>query len=150
RLDSTNIIDTPDVAVITSIGLDHVSTLGDSREAIMDEKVQILKEKGHLIVGPVEDSLKEVASIWATKVDGEVTFLNTANIEIQSITENMQIFNYKSWSNIHLPFLGIHQIENACLVLEAFEILVEKGYPLTKDIIYQGLEKATWPGRFEK
>lgn len=150
RLDSTNVIDTPDVALITSIGLDHISTLGDSREAIMDEKVQILKEKGHLIVGPVENSLNDVASTWATKVDGKLTFLDTSDIEILSITENMQIFNYKSWSNIHLPFLGIHQIENACLVLEAFEILVEKGYPLTKDIVYKGLEKATWPGRFEK
>src|SRR5699024_10378591 len=44
RLDSTNVIETPDVAVITSIGIDHVKILGNSREAIMKEKVQILKK----------------------------------------------------------------------------------------------------------
>lgn len=150
RLDSTNIINTPDVAVLTSIGMDHLATLGETREAIMNEKVQILKENGHLVVGPVEDSLKEVASNWAEKVGGKLTFLDTNDIEILSMTENMQIFNYKSWSDVKLTFLGIHQIENASLVLEALGILAEKGYPLTKDIIYRGLEKATWPGRFEK
>src|SRR5690625_5176275 len=45
RLDSTNVIETPDVAVITSIGIDHVKILGNSKEAIMNEKVQILKKK---------------------------------------------------------------------------------------------------------
>ena len=150
RLDSTNVIDTSDVAVVTSIGMDHVATLGDTREAIMKEKVQILKEDGHLVVGPVEDSLKEIATIWADKVGGKLTFLDTEDIEILTMTENIQTFNYRSWSDVKLSFLGIHQIENASLVLEALDILTEKGYPLTKDIIYRGLEKASWPGRFEK
>lgn len=150
RLDSTNVIDTPDVAVVTSIGMDHVATLGGTRKAIMTEKVQILKENGHLVVGPVEDSLKEIAKDWAAKVGGKLTFLETKDIEILSMTENMQMFNYKSCSDVKLSFLGIHQIENASLVLEALDILTEKGYPLTKDIIYRGLEKASWPGRFEK
>lgn len=150
RLDSTNVIDTPDVAVVTSIGMDHVATLGGTREAIMTEKVQILKEKGHLVVGPVEDSLKEIAKDWAAKVGGKLTFLETKDIEILSMTENMQMFNYKSCSDVKLSFLGIHQIENASLVLEGLNILTEKGYPLTKNIIYRGLEKASWPGRFEK
>lgn len=150
RLDSTNVIDTPDVAVVTSIGMDHVATLGGTREAIITEKVQILKEKGHLVVGPVEDSLKEIAKDWAAKVGGKLTFLETKDIEVLSMTENMQMFNYKSCSDVKLSFLGIHQIENASLVLEGLNILTEKGYPLTKNIIYRGLEKASWPGRFEK
>src|SRR5699024_6873236 len=39
---------------------------------------------------------------------------------------------------------------NACVVLEACEVLKEKGYPLSDEIIYRGLKKATWPGRFKK
>ena len=44
----------------------------------------------------------------------------------------------------------MHQIENASLVLEACEQLIHKGWSLEKETIYRGLEKASWPGRFEK
>lgn len=150
RLDSTNVIDTADVSVITSIGIDHVKVLGNSREAIMKEKVQILKEGGHLVVGPVETNLKDIARNWAEEVNGKLTFLDTSKIEVLSSTKDRQIFNYKDWKNVELTFLGLHQIENACVVLEACEVLKEKGYPLSDEIIYRGLKKATWPGRFEK
>lgn len=150
RLDSTNVIETPDVAVITSIGIDHVKILGNSREAIMLEKVQILKENGHLVVGPVEENLKKIALNWAEQINGKLTFLDTDNIEILSSTKDQQTFNYKTWQNVQLSFLGLHQIENASVVLEACEILKDKGYPLTNEVIYRGLKKATWAGRFEK
>lgn len=150
RLDSTNVIETPDVAVITSIGIDHVKILGNSKEAIMNEKVQILKKNGHLVVGPVESSLKKIAFDWAEKVDGQLTFVETNQIEVISSTKNHQKFNYHSFLDVELSFLGLHQIENACVVLEACEILKEKGYPLTDEVIYRGLKKATWSGRFEK
>ena len=150
RLDSTNVIETPDVAVITSIGIDHVKILGNSREAIMKEKVQILKKDGHLVIGPVEPPLKEIAFDWAKKVDGHLTFVETDKIEVITSTKNQQEFNYKTWHNVQLSFLGLYQIENASVVLEACEILKEKGYPLSDEIIYRGLKKATWSGRFEK
>ena len=150
RLDSTNVIDAPDVAVITSIGIDHVKILGNSREAIMKEKVQILKENGHLVVGPVEDSLRKIAKNWAEEIKGDLTFVETNEIEVVESTKNQQKFNYKTWHNVQLSFLGLHQIENACVVLEACEVLKEKGYPLADEIIYRGLKKATWSGRFEK
>lgn len=150
RLDSTNVIETSDVAVITSIGIDHVKILGNSREAIMKEKVQILKKDGHLVIGPVEPPLKEIAFDWAKKVDGHLTFVEIDEIEVITSTKNQQEFNYKTWQSVQLSFLGLHQIENASVVLEACKILKDKGYPLTDEVIYQGLKKATWSGRFEK
>src|SRR5699024_3836071 len=150
RLDSTNVIETPDVAVITSIGIDHVKILGNSREAIMLEKIQILKENGHLVVGPVEENLKKIALNWAEQINGKLTFLDTDNIEILSSTKDQQTFNYKTWQNVQLSFLGLHQIENASVVLEACEILKDKGYLLTNEVAYRGLTKATWAGRSAK
>src|SRR5699024_9412898 len=94
---STNVIETPDVAVITSIGIDHVKILGNSKEAIMNEKVQILKKNGHLVVGPVESSLKKIAFDWAEKVDGQLTFVETDQIEVISSTKNHQKYNYNSF-----------------------------------------------------
>lgn len=150
RLDSTNVIESSAVSIVTSIGLDHMAVLGGTKEAIMAEKVQILKEKGHLIVGPVEESLKEITKKRADEVNGSVTFLNTENIRIKETTLSKQVFSYKKWKNLNLTLLGKHQIENACLVLEASDVLIEKGYPLTSEIIRQGLGKVDWPGRFEK
>src|SRR5699024_544441 len=113
RLDSTNVLKTPDDSVITSIRIDHVKIRGDSREAIMREKVQILKESGHLVVGPVEPSLRKIAYDWSEEVGGHLTFVETEEIKVLASTKDQQEFNYKTWQNIQLSFLGLHQIENA-------------------------------------
>ncbi|TDH69634.1 hypothetical protein CCR75_009740 [Bremia lactucae] len=51
RLDSTNIV-TPALSVITSIGLDHMRVLGNTREAIAREKAGIIKPHVPVVVGP--------------------------------------------------------------------------------------------------
>ncbi len=150
RLDSTNVIQKSALSVITSIGVDHMSTLGNSKEEIMNEKVQILKEKGQMVIGPVENELQEVAMHWVNKVDGRIVFVEASDIHLQTTSKDSQLFSYQSYQDIKLPFLGNHQLENACLVIEGSKILAAKGYPLTKEIVYKGLEKSFWPGRFEK
>lgn len=150
RLDSTNVIKESALSVITSIGIDHIGTLGNSKEAIMNEKVQILKENGQMVIGPVGNELQQVALNWANKVQGELTFIETSDIHLKSTTKDVQLFDYQSYQDVKLSFLGRHQLENACLVIEGSKILATKGYPLTKEIVYKGLEKAFWPGRFEK
>lgn len=150
RLDSTNVIKNSELSIITSIGIDHISSLGDSKKEIMNEKVQILKENSQMIIGPADKSLQEIALGWADKVHGELLFIEDNDIQIKRRTKNFQLFDYKANKDVKISFLGKHQIENACLVIEGSEILAEKGYPITKKIIYQGLEKAFWPGRFEK
>lgn len=150
RLDSTNVINNAALSIITSIGLDHMASLGNSKKAIMNEKVQILKEKSAMVVGPVEGNLKKIALQWAKQVDGELIFIEKEAIHLKERTETYQVFDYQSYTDIHLSLLGRHQLENACLVIEGSKILAEKGYPLTKEIIYRGLAEAYWPGRFEK
>ncbi len=150
RLDSTNVIKKSELSVITSIGIDHMGTLGDSKAAIMNEKVQILKENGQMVIGPVVNELQQVALNWANQVQGEVTFIEISDIHLKSITKDAQIFDYQSYQDVKLSFLGRHQLENACLVIEGSKILAKKGYPITKEVVYRGLEKAFWPGRFEK
>ena len=150
RLDSTNVIEESEVSIITSIGLDHVSTLGETLEDILYEKVHILKDNGRLILGPINEQLKPIANHWAEQVNGTVTFLNKDEISIHESSLGQQVFSYKNWENVKITLLGLHQIENASLVLEACEQLIHKGWPLEKETIYRGLEKASWPGRFEK
>jgi len=150
RLDSTNIIEDTLVSVITSIGLDHMRMLGDTKEAIMAEKAHIVKPQGDLVVGVIDDSLKSIALETAEAVNGSVTFVNKSDITLTETNLKQQVFTYKKWKDIKLSLLGLHQIDNASLVLEICSLLIEKGWPLPRDMIYKGLEKASWPGRFEK
>lgn len=150
RLDATNIIEKSELAVITSIGMDHAKTLGETKEAIIREKIQILKENGQMVIGPIEKKLKIIALNWAKKVKGVIKFIEPREIKISQLREGTQIFDYKSYHNIQLSFLGKHQLENAAIVLEGASILKNKGYPISDEAIYKGLAKVYWPGRFEK
>lgn len=150
RLDSTNVIDESLVSVITSIGLDHMKTLGNTKEEIIYEKAQILKENDRLVVGPVEDRLEPIVRQRAEAVNGLATFIRKEDIIIHETTLEQQVFDYKDWKNVTLSMVGTHQIENACLVLEAFNTLNARGIFISKEAVLKGLKKAHWPGRFEK
>jgi dihydrofolate synthase/folylpolyglutamate synthase len=52
RLDATNVIQNPDLCIITSIGLEHTRILGDTIELIAKEKAGIIKEGSPILVGP--------------------------------------------------------------------------------------------------
>lgn len=150
RLDATNIIEHSELSVITSIGIDHRAILGNTKEEILKEKIQILKEKGQMIIGPIEEYLQKIALERAKEVNGDIRFINKKEIEIIQLGTDFQLFNYKNYENIRLSFLGHHQLENAAIAIEGTEILKEKGYPMTDQNIYQGLANTYWPGRFEK
>lgn len=57
RLDTTNLIPSPEVSVITNIGLDHTDVLGDSKESITLEKAGIVKDS-ILVTGILEPELR--------------------------------------------------------------------------------------------
>ena len=60
RLDSTNVIDAPEVAAITSIALDHTDLLGDTIAKIAHEKAGIVKPSSSVVSWPQEPSAMEV------------------------------------------------------------------------------------------
>ena len=62
RLDSTNII-TPEVSVITNIGLDHTQFLGNTLEAIAFEKGGIIKPNVPVVIGETQEETKPVFKI---------------------------------------------------------------------------------------
>lgn len=150
KMDSTNIIKKSELSVITSIGLDHMKVLGDSIESVMEQKVQILKNNGEMVIGPVDSKLQKIGLGWAKKVNGSIRFVQKNEMKAVQLINNHQKFDYKSYRGVEIPLIGYHQIENASLVIEGSEILIEKGYPINREIIYKGLANAYWPGRFEK
>ncbi len=61
----------------------------------------------------------------------------------------LQYFTYKERKHVGLALLGDYQCRNACCVLEAMDVLREKGYDISEEAIRRGLKQVVWPGRFE-
>lgn len=84
RLDATNIIE-PDLAVITTIGLDHMDWLGDTRELIAVEKAGIMRDNGLAVVGELEPPATLDEYVTQHKVD---TWWAKRNFCVETNVEN--------------------------------------------------------------
>ncbi len=132
RLDATNVV-LSDVAVITPISLDHMHILGDTIEAIAEEKAGIIKNSHQaVVIAPQEpEALKVILArcqeygITPVVVDGEIA--------------------------VHQEFLlkGAHQRVNASVAAHAIEALKVFGSPAYPGLIHQAIAVTRWAGRFE-
>lgn len=148
EFDSTNIIRTPEAAVITNIGLDHVEVLGDTLEKIAQAKAGIIKGGDAILYRSTEG----VEAVFAEKCRQTDTTLHLA--EFDSIVLHKsgfagQIFDCGERKNIELPLLGEHQLKNAAVVLKTVDALTAKGWNITEEQLREGLRTVTWAGRFE-
>jgi dihydrofolate synthase / folylpolyglutamate synthase len=153
RLDATNIIK-PEVAVITSLYLDHVSILGDTLDKIAAEKGGIIKPGVPVICAPQEkialSVLKEIAA--RNKADLIQVELDYP-YEILSKTLDGQKFNLKVSEQteevFQIPLLGDFQVINAVTAYAALDALRTKGFPIENSAIKKGFKEVNWPARFE-
>lgn len=149
RLDATNIINTPEVAVITSIGLDHTAELGGTYEKIASEKAGIIKSGGTAVCHPQIPSVEQVIRQKCDEQHTQVYFVSSADINFNSFSLEGQFFNYKNTENLSIPLLGEHQLYNAAVVLETIYASRKRNWHISDDALRNGLKKTVWPGRFE-
>ena len=148
EFDSTNVIDAPEVAVITNIGLDHTEYLGDTVEKIAATKGGIIKAGSSCVcyngdpraVGVITDICRERG----------VPRVIPATWTIESLGSSLegQRFTYRGKEHF-LRLLGMHQLQNASVVLEVVELLRQKGYEISEEAVAKGLRLVKWPARFE-
>ena len=148
ELDSTNVIDTPLVSVITNIGLDHTEVLGDTLEKIAAAKAGIIKG-GHTVIYRACDSVEKVFEEKCAATGSILHKADFDSIVLHSHGLEGQVFDACGYENIHLPLLGAHQMKNCAVVLTAIEALRDQGYAVSYQNIYDGLKNVSWPGRFE-
>ena len=147
RLDSTNII-TPDLSIITNIGLDHTAFLGNTLPEIAKEKAGIIKKGVPVIIGETQIETETVFTEIAENLRSELYFADKwyeSDYEMFTV-DNKQIFNIKNgnvifYSNLKLDLKGLYQKRNLITVLRSIDILKSKGYSIEKKYIYSGLEK---------
>ncbi len=146
RLDATNIIDT-DCAVITSIDLDHMELLGNTREAIGLEKAGIMRTGRPVVVSDpmppqsvLDHALEVGADLWRVGTDFNVS-------------GDKQQWGWagrgRRYSGLAYPALrGANQLVNAAGVLAALTALRDR-LPVTAQAVRVGLALVELPGRFQ-
>ncbi len=149
RLDSTNIIKTPILSVITGIALDHTSFLGDSIPKIAAEKAGIIKNGVPCLWCGRDEAAKEVIAEKAKEMEAPLHLVNREGFTLHAAELSGTTFDYGSFRNMTLPLLGLYQTENVQNVFTAISILKDLGYDLTEDAIREGLGATAWPARYE-
>ena len=148
-LDSTNVIEVPEVAVITNIGLDHTEYLGDTVEKIALTKSGIFKEGGHAAVYRSTPSVEAVYEQVCAEKHVSLKKADFDSLRLKKHTLDGQVFDCGSRKDLVLPLLGDHQLHNAAVVLAIADTLIEEGWKISEQNIYDGIRDVRWPGRFD-
>ena len=149
RLDSTNVIEQPDVCVITPIALDHTAILGNTLAAVAGEKAGICKPGVPVVSWPQSPEAMAVVSAQAKELGCPLTVMDLAQLKVEPLTAGfMRPFCYRDHS-YRTQLLGAYQPANAAMALEAIETLRAKGWDIPESAIAAGIAQAQWPGRFE-
>ncbi|RXE57770.1 bifunctional folylpolyglutamate synthase/dihydrofolate synthase [Acetivibrio mesophilus] len=149
RFDSTNIIDAPLAAVITTISYDHMARLGNTLEKIAFEKAGIIKYGTDVVLYPQAPEADRVFEEVCRERDSRLHRLFFESVNIKDFSIDGQEFDYGEFKSLKIRLLGEHQVKNAVVALEAALILAQKGYSISEDSIRKGLSDAKWPGRLE-
>ena len=153
-LDSTNVCQ-PILTGITTIGLDHVALLGDTLEAIAEQKAGIIKQGVPLVTGHiVPEALSVIDQIAKAKQAPRIAYGEDYQVSHQESVETGEIFDYSSsvrQGRFQTGLLGLHQIENAGMALALLDSYCkETGQELPDNaLVAQALEETSWPGRLE-
>lgn len=149
EMDSTNVIDTPEAAVITAIGLDHTRELGETIADIAKAKAGIIKQGSDVIVYGENDEAEKVFWEKCEKMGANLYKPDFSTIKLNGFNLTSCTFDFGKYKNIVLPLAGTYQPKNAALAIKTLEVLAKKGYNITENDIVQGLGGVKWPGRFE-
>ena len=120
RLDSTNVI-TPEVSVITNIGLDHTRFLGETLTEIALEKAGIIKPNIPVVIGETTSETKKVFQQKASENGSLIVFSEE-----------------ETPSNYHTDLLGNYQKKNIQTALESLKLLQKKGWNISEENIKEG------------
>ena len=153
RLDATNAIDNPALAIITSISLDHTAILGDTIEKIAGEKAGIIKPGVPVFFDGSSKKAAEVIKAKASELGVSCREVTKNAYEIQEVHRKYIAFSRRSAYDkdviFQVPMCGCYQAMNAELALESSEYLLA-GEEIHMDRWKEALAELHWEGRMER
>lgn len=148
-VDCTNIVN-PILSIITSIGYDHMDILGNTLEEIAIQKAGIIKENSETIFVEQEESVNDIIRKTCKEKRNTLHLIKKDAWSNVSLKWEEQVFDYKNYKQIGINLKGNKQVPNACIVLEALEVLQKNGYEVSKNAIEKGLKTVVHKARFEQ
>lgn len=153
RLDATNAV-TPQVTVITTIGLEHQAYLGRTRDLIAREKGGIIKTGVPLVTalppGSAQDRLKRICRRRRSPLI-EVKKLYRAKIHSRGLAgQELTVTGpNRTYPNIFLSLPGEHQVANCLTAFAAWEQGDQAASGISPAQVSKAIGSVTWPGRLE-
>lgn len=144
RLDSTNVVEHPEVCAIAPISFDHMALLGSTLPEIAGEKAGIIKKGAAVVSAPQEPEVQKVIKAACAEADCVLAQVDTAQLAGASAD-----FSYRIYQHLRIRLMGSYQPQNAALAIEIIEQLRARGVSVSDDALREGLAETTWPGRFE-
>ena len=149
RLDSTNVIPAPEVAVITNIGLEHTQELGNTCALIAHEKSGIIKPGSSAVLYHQSREVEEVVEGACKAADCPLTITAPDTLEVLETGRDGHTFRYRGKGPYHISLLGRHQLYNATVALDTVWAMEARGWKIDDQAVTLGLQKAVWPARME-
>ena len=151
ELDSTNAIDTPELALITNIGLDHTRELGPTIRDIARAKAGVIKRGGDVLIYGQNAEAEAVFTAACEERGARLHLCDHSRIRPVSADLDTLCFDFSpSYRGLRCHLVGQYQLGNAAMALSAVKILQDKGWRMDEQAIRGGLEAAKWPARFER
>ncbi len=152
RLDATNVIQSPEISIITSIGMDHMDILGNDIQSIAREKAGIIKRNVPVIYADSQEESNYIIEETAREKGVPCKKIGKDAYEIQGIKDKHIAFSctnaYYGTTTWSLYNTATYQPHNAVLALEAMRQIMKEEADL--EAWRQALCEVQWPGRMEE
>ncbi|HVP07201.1 MAG TPA: Mur ligase family protein [Candidatus Acidoferrum sp.] len=149
RLDATNILH-PELTIITDISYDHVEILGTTLRKIAREKAGIIRSGVPNLIGQLPNEAENVIRETCRSRRAPLFRLTRSAYRIHRRELQLDFHSPQlSIENLAPALIGIHQLRNCALALQAASLLREQRLKLSASAIKRGIETTSWPGRFQ-
>jgi len=145
RLDATNII-LPEVSLITNIGFDHQSFLGDTLAQIAQEKAGIIKKQTPVVISERHLETEQVFLSKADQENAPIYFAEDSykilknNLLLDLLKIDLEVRGTLQKIQLESGLLGNYQLKNILGVLKTVDVLREKDWNIPFEALQQGLK----------
>ena len=148
-LDASNVIDTPEVAVLAAMGMDHMAVLGPTMADIAAAKAGIIKPGGTVVSLGGCPEADAVFRRVCQEQRAALTQVDLTRLGASRVTLAGTEWELSPYGTLRLGLIGTYQLRNALLAVTAAETLRNKGWAISDQALAQGLAQTRWPGRME-
>lgn len=147
-MDATNLISTTQVAVLTSIGMDHMQYLGKTLAEIAGQKAGIIKNGCYVVSMKQQEAAAQVIADICLQKNCELWVADSSKATHIRYGMEKQSFDYAGYKKLEITMAGKFQIDNATLAIEVIRALHSCGYGVSEKALRKGLLETQWKGRF--